>query len=589
MNNLISKILIWRIRNIKTKQFIMILSVLIGVIAGLAAILLKNGVHYFENLLRNAQSEDSLNWLLLVSPVMGILITVLFIRYFIKDDIGHGVSKVLMAISKWKGNIKSHNMYSSIVSCSITGGFGGSVGMEAPVLFTGAAIGSNVGQVFHLNYKIKTLLIGCGVAAAMSAIFKAPIAGFIFVLEVLMIEITANSIIPILIATVTGTLISSFLSGKNIEFYFALQDPVKFENIPFYILLGGFTAFISLYFTRMSGFVDRMLKPIKNIYFKALIGGLILSLLIFIFPPLFGEGYTTMRSILTGNAHELLNNTFLYEFSENDWIFVLFLILLLIFKVMATALTTSGGGIGGVFAPSLFMGAITGFVFAKIINLLGWFNISESNFTLVGMAGFLSGLMHAPLTAVFLIAEITGGYGLFIPLIITSTISYATIMYFEPHSLYTKKLALKGELITHHKDKVVLSMLKVSNVIETNFATVFPENSLGELVEKIAKSKRNIFPVLDRDNNFLGLVPLDDVREIMFDKDKYQDTFVKDLMVQSPELVSIDESLESVMKKFKESGLWNLPVLDNGKYKGFISRANVFNAYRKLLIEYTLD
>jgi len=579
--------LAWRLKHISEKQFIMILSVFIGIMAAFAAIILKTLVHNIEIFIRNINPWVHSGWLYLLLPFLGILLTVLFLKYFIKDDISHGVTKILSSISRSKGYIKLHNIYSSVISCAFTTGFGGSVGMEAPIVYTGAAIGSNASRAFKLNYRQTTLLLGCGSAAAIAAIFKAPIAGLIFALEVLMLDLTMASILPLLIATVTAAIVSSIFLGEQVEFYFSLKDIFIYKDIPFYILLGILCGLISLYFTHVNYFVERRFKKIKSKRKKVILGGLLLGLLIFLFPPLYGEGYITLKALLSGKSVDILNNSILYNFSGQESILILFLSLTLLFKVLATSITTSSGGIGGVFAPSLFMGGLTGYIFSKLVNLSNITHLSETNFALVGMAGLIAGVIHAPLTAIFLIAEITGGYELFIPLILTASLSYITIKYFEPHSLYTKKLAERGELITHHKDQAVLTLLKVEHVIEKNLISVYPQNNLGDLVKIIARSCRNIFPVIDLENNFLGLVPLDNVREIMFQKELYEKVLVKDIMIYPPEIISLNDSMELVMKKFKDTGLWNLPVVDKGTYIGFVSRANVFNAYRKLLIEFS--
>ncbi len=580
--------LVWRLKNISDRNFILFLSVVIGIIAAIAAIVLKTSVHYLEYWVRNIPGKHMENWFLLVFPVIGILITVFYIRKFVKDDIGHGVSRILYAIGRKKGVMKLHNTYSSIIACSFTGGLGGSVGMEAPIVSTGAAIGSNLAQYSRLGFKRTTLLVGCGAAAAIAAIFKAPIAGLIFALEVLMLDLTMASIIPLLISTVTATIFSTFFLGEKVEFYFTLQDPFFIGNIPFYILLGIFTGAVSLYFTWVNGKVESRIKQIVKPYNRVLIGGIFLGILIFIFPPLFGEGYMGMRSLLSGNPEELLNNSIFSHFvDDSGMLFIVFLVMVMMFKAIATSLTTGAGGIGGVFAPSLFIGGLAGFIFSRTANLLGLHNISERNFSLVGMAGLIAGVIHAPLTAIFLIAEITGGYELFIPLIITSSLAYITVVYFQPHSLYTKKLAQKGHLITHHKDKAVLTLLSVEKVLETKFSTLKPEETLGDLVKVISQSNRNIFPVLDDDNTFLGMISLDEVREIMFDRKKYNELKVSNLMNSPNVLVNIDDSMDAVMQKFKDSGLWNLPVVENGKYRGFVSRSNVFNVYRKMLVEFS--
>lgn len=586
--DLIDRLLIWRNNYIDDRHFILLLSVVIGIIAALAAVLLKNAVHSVEEWVRSI--NPARNILMFLFPVIGIMGTVFYIRTFVKDNISHGVSRILYSISQNKGVMKLHNIWSSMVAVTMTAGFGGSVGMEAPIVATGAAIGSNVAQKSKMGFRRTTLLVGCGSAAAIAAIFKAPIAGLIFALEVLMLDLTLSSIIPLLISTVTATLISSLFLGEQVEFYFSIKEPFNFAHFPFYILLGIVAGAVSLYFTRMNSNVERRIKKIKKPYKRVLIGASILGLLIYLFPPLFGEGYITMRSMLSGQAENLLNDSIWGIFvDDSGFLFMGFLIMVLAFKAVATSLTTGSGGIGGVFAPSLFMGGITGFVFARLINSLQWVNISEHNFALVGMAGLIAGVIHAPLTAIFLIAEITGGYELFVPLIITASISFLTVRYFEPHSLYAKNLAEKGHLITHHKDRAVLTLLSVDNVLETNFRSVKPNQTLGDLVKEIAQSNRNIFPVIDKENNFMGVVPLDEIREVIFERDQYDQLKVRDMMIVPSHKVEITDSMELVMKKFRDSGLWNLPVVRQGKYLGFVSRSNVFNVYRRMLIEFSDD
>lgn len=581
------RFLIWRFKHVSERQMLLFLSVVIGILSAIAAVVLKTSVHYLEGWVRSVPGAHMGNWLFLVFPVIGILITVFYVRTFVKEDISHGVSRILYAISRNKGVMKLHNTWSSIVACTFTGGFGGSVGMEAPIVSTGAAIGSNIAQAAKLSFRRKNLLIGCGAAAAIAAIFKAPIAGLIFALEVLKLDLTMTAIIPLLIATVVGAIFSTIFLGEGIEFYFALKEPLNYGHLHFYLLLGVITGLVSLYFSWMIGKVESRIKKVEQPYMRVIFGGSLLGILIFLFPPLFGEGYYTMRSMLSGQSGELLENTFYGHLIDTSGMaFIGFLLLVLFFKAIATSLTTGSGGIGGVFAPSLFMGGITGFIVSRTVNIFSKLNLSEHNFALVGMAGIIAGVIHAPLTAIFLIAEITGGYELFIPLIIVSSISYLTVVYFHPHSLYTKKLAQKGQLITHHKDKAVLTLLDVESVLETNFDKLSPNQSLGELVQVIARASRNIFPVTDEENHFLGLVRLDDVREIMFDRNKYDTLLVHNMMIQPLATVSPHDSMDMVMNKFRDSNLWNMAVVDkNGKYLGFVSRSNVFNIYRKKLIE----
>ncbi|HOI88367.1 MAG TPA: chloride channel protein [Lentimicrobium sp.] len=579
----------WRVKHISHRNFVLILSLVIGLVSGLAAVVLKNTVHYTHELLTRGFDAESGNLLYLAYPLFGIALTVFFVRYFIKDNISHGVSLILYAISRNNSHLKPHNSYSSMVASTLTVGFGGSVGLEAPIVLTGASIGSNLARIMRMDYRTITLMIGCGAAGAIAGIFKAPIAAVVFALEVLMLDLTMASLIPLLISAVTGATLSAFLMGNAVLFSFTVSDPFNLGNIPFYILLGMVTGLVSLYFTRANMFVEGKIESLKRPLSRMLVGGIGVSLLIFLLPPLYGEGYEILTDILNGRGDAIVNNSFFYPFRENHWLFMGFLLLVMFFKVIAMASTTAGGGVGGVFAPSLFMGGVTGFFTARFINHLGFGHLPESNFALAGMAGVMAAVMHAPLTAIFLIAEITGGYSFFIPLIITSTISYLTINLYESHSIYTKRLAARGDLITHDKDKAVLSRLSIGKLIETNFLPVSPDASLGELVKVIAASERNVFPVVDSENNFLGVVFINEIRNIMFNHELYDTTFVRNLMFMPEPLVSIDETMEDVAAKFHESPHYNLPVLDRGKYVGFVSRANVFSAYRKLVKEYSQD
>ncbi|MCD6661410.1 MAG: chloride channel protein [Lentimicrobium sp.] len=579
----------WRVRNIGHRNFVLILALIIGLISGLAAVLLKNTVHYTHFFLTRGFDARDGNLLYLAYPLFGMALTVLFVRYVVKDNISHGVSRILYAISKNNGFIRSHNNYSSLVASTITVGFGGSVGLEAPIVLTGASIGSNLARVMRMDYKTMTLMIGCGAAGAIAGIFKAPIAALIFALEVLMLDLTMASLIPLLIAAVTGASISAFLMGSAVIFTFSVSEPFNLANIPFYIILGIVTGLVSLYFTRANIFIESRIGKIKRPLNKLLIGGITVSTLIFILPPLYGEGYEVLTAILNGRGDDILNNSFFYSFRENHWLFMIFLLLVLFLKVVAMAFTTAGGGVGGIFAPSLFMGGVAGFLTSRFINFFGYHQLPEGNFALAGMAGVMAAVMHAPLTAIFLIAEITGGYELFIPLMITATISYLTINLYEPHSIYTKRLAARNELITHDKDKAALSRMSIQRLIENNFLTIGPDNTLGELVKVIAQSSRNVFPVTDEQNNFLGVVFINDIRHIMFNHELYDSTYVRNLMYMPEPLVSIDESMEDVAQKFSECAHYNLPVLNKGKYIGFVSRANVFSAYRSLIKEYSTD
>ncbi len=589
MQKIINKIFIWRLRKISNQRFILILSLIIGLMSGLAAIILKNTAFYTHYFFTSGFQIDSQNYLYLAYPGIGILLTVLFVKYFVKDKINHGVSRVLYAISKNGGKIKAHNTYSSMIASTLTVAFGGSVGLEAPIVFTGSSIGSALGQLFRLNYKTIILLIGCGAAGGIAGIFKAPIAGIVFVIEVLMLDLTIANLIPLMISAITASSLSYFLMGKGVLFSFDVTTPFYLKNIPFYIILGGFSGLVSLYFTKVSMKIEELYKKINNKYTKVLIGGSILGVLIFIFPSLYGEGYDVLKMMLHGKGDELVQTSFLYFVKDDLWMFLGALLAIMFFKVVAMAVTNGSGGIGGIFAPSLFMGGITGFFVARLLNTTGLAHVSEINFALVGMAGIMSGVMHSPLTAIFLIAEITGGYQLFPPLIITAVISYLTIFHWEPHSIYTKRLAERGELITHDKDKALLTLMKIDKLIETNFHTIQPDATLRKLVEIISKSSRNVFPVVDNDNNFIGVVVMDDIRHIMFDTELYDNTFVSDLKIIPTHIVEFGDSMEVIVQKFNESGNYNLPVLNEGKYIGFVSRANIFSAYRKLLKHFSDD
>ncbi|MFP4470767.1 MAG: chloride channel protein [Bacteroidales bacterium] len=586
---LLSKFLIWRVKHIKDRQFVIFLSLVIGILSGLAAILLKNLVHYTHYFMTNGFDFKEENFMYLAYPLLGIFLTVIFVKYMVKDNLAHGVSRILYAISKNNGIIRPHNTYSSMIGSSLTIGFGGSVGLEAPIVLTGSAIGSNLARMFRLNYKTIMLMIGCGSAGAIAGIFKAPIAGVIFAIEILMLDLTMTTLIPLLISAVTGATVAYFLLGKTVIFSFAVTTPFILKEIPFFILLGIISGLVSLYFTRTGMSIESKFGKIKNTYLKVLVGGSVLGLLIFIFPALFGEGYEALLDILNGRGENIINQSIFQGFTENKWLFLLVLLLIILFKVIATSSTTGAGGVGGIFAPSLFLGGVTGFFTGRLINSLADYQISESNFSLAGMAGVMAGVMHAPLTAIFLIAEITGGYELLPPLIITATISYLTIRYFEPHSIYTKRLAMRRELMTHNKDKAVLSMMRASRLIERNFSTIHPDATLRELVNVISQSTRNIYPAIDNENNFYGIIVLDHIRNIIFKPDLYDTIHVRDLMFMPDTFIDPDESMEDVAQKFQRSGKFNLVMLKNGKYLGFISRARVFSSYRNLLRDFSDD
>ncbi len=581
------RFLIWRVKHISQKNFILILSLVTGILSGLAAVLLKNTIHYTHHFLTGEFHIENINFLYLAYPVVGIFISVLFARTVVKDSLGHGISKILYSLSRGSGKLKRHNNFSSIIASTFTIGFGGSVGAEAPIVLTGASIGSSLGRLFHQNYKTISLLIGCGAAGAISSIFKAPMAGLVFTLEVLMLGLSMASLVPLIISAFSAATVAYFFMGDGAEFSWKLENQFILNNIPFYIVLGILGGFISLYFTRMLMWTENNFRKINNPYFRLLAGGLVLSLLIFIFPQLYGEGYNTIIAFLNGKKDIVFDNSIFYQFRGYEWVLLILLGLLVLFKVFASAATTGSGGVGGIFAPSLFTGGVMGYFFARLVNASGLWVLPETHFTLVGMAAIMAGVLHAPLTAIFLIAEITHGYELFVPLMMTSTISYLTIMYFEPHSIYTKQLARRGELLTHHKDKAVLTLMRLNKVLETDFLPVKSTDTLGTLVKTIAKAKRNLFPVIGSKGQLKGIVLLDDIREIMFNHDRYNDTVVEDLMQVPPAFIEINESMDSVMKKFEETSAWNLPVIEDNKYMGFVSKSKIFSVYRRVLIHFS--
>jgi len=578
------RILIWRNKKISERKFVLILSFIVGILSGLAAVLLKSTVHYTHHFLTNGFAEG-FNFTFLIFPLIGILLTVLYVKFFVKDKIGHGVSRILYALSKNNGRIRAHNNYSSIIASTLTIGFGGSVGAEAPIVLTGASIGSTLGHYFRLNFKSIALLVACGAAGAIGGIFKAPIAGMIFTLEVLMLDLTLTSIVPLLISSVTGATVAYFLMGEGVVLSVANTQNFELNFIPFYILLGLLSGLISFYFTKTTMQIESTLKKVKNTFVKILIGGTVLAGLIFLFPSLYGEGTQTLQSLLNGNTEGLPIDKIFSFVLQNNWYILIYLGMLILLKVVAMAITNGSGGVGGIFGPTLFVGGVTGYWLSNFINSFGFVKLPEGNFALVGMAGLMAGVMHAPLTAIFLIAEITGGYSLFIPLMITSTIAYITILWFTKHSIYTHRLAERGELLTHHKDEVVLTLMKLESVIEKDFVTVSIDDSLGQLIKAVSKSKRNIFPVLNNEDELVGIVLLDNIREVMFQREKYEETLVSDVMISPPEIVNVTDNMDIVMKKFNSSGAWNLPVMKDGKYTGFVSKSKIFNTYRDVLVQ----
>lgn len=571
-------------------RLLLILAIIVGLGSGLAAVLLKKLIHLFQWILTGWFHTPSDSFLYFLYPGVGMLAAMLFVRYIVKDNIGHGVTRVLVAVSKNESKIKSHNIWSSLVASSATIGFGGSVGAEAPIVYTGAAIGSNVARVLGLSYKNMTILLGCGAAGAVAGIFKAPLAGVLFTLEILLFNMSMSSLLPFVVSSITATTVSYFFLGEMVQFENTISA-FAMSNIPYYLVFGIICGFASLYFIKVTLNTENKINSIVNPYKKWLISALSLGFLIFVFPPLYGEGYEVLSDLLNNNPANAIETSFFQRYLiEQPWILPLFFFLVFIFKVFSMSFTNAGGGVGGTFGPTLFMGGILGFVVARSVNLSGLAILPEDNFVLVGMAGLMAGVMQAPLTAIFLIAEITGGYVLLMPLIITSAASFATIRIFEPYSIYTKRIAQQGALLTHDSDHAVLTLLKTENLIERNFSKVRISQSLGELADIIAHSKRNIFPVVDSNNILQGIISLDDVREVMFDTSLYSKRNAYSFMKAAPEYVYADESMESVMKKFEYTGAWNLPVVDENKcYIGFVSKSKIFSAYREQLQQVSHD
>ncbi len=580
----------WRETHIKERTFVIILALIVGLICGFAALILKTLIHSISDMLTSHLQVSGANYMYLLYPFMGILLAGIYVRYVIKDNISHGVTRVLYSISQNKSRLKIHNVYSSIVASSVTIGFGGSVGAEGPIVYTGAAIGSNLGQMFRLSPRILMIMVGCGAAAGIAGVFKAPIAGMMFAIEVLMLDLTTVSVMPLMIASITSATVAYVFTGTGVEFFFVQSEDFVTNRIPFVVLLGIFCGFVSLYFTRTMNMMENVFRRITNPWKKAVIGGVILSGLIFLFPPLYGEGYSAITDLLNGDTSSIVNGSFFYAEGNQVWIILLFIAAIILFKAFATSATNGGGGVGGTFAPSLYVGCMAGFFFAYLLNNIGFgLDLSIKNFALMGMAGVMSAVMHAPLMAIFLTAELTGGYELFLPLLIVSIISYGTIKVFEKYSIYTMRLAKRGELLTHHKDKAVLTLLKMDSVIETDFVTVRPEMNLKEMVYVISKSNRNLFPVVDAENRLLGIVLLDDIRNIMFRPELYKRMHVRRFMSMPPAKIEIGENMEKVMKTFDDTGAWNLPVVENGKYIGFVSKSKIFNSYRRVLRHYSED
>lgn len=580
-------VLEWRDKHITDRQMTIILALFIGFFASVAAFILHFIIKEIQVLLTAGFTTVTYNWLYLVFPVIGIFLTSLFVRYVVKDNISHGITRILYAISSKRSRLKPHNCWTSVIASAITIGFGGSVGAEAPIVLTGSSIGSNLGQLFKMDNKTLMLLVGCGAAAAIAGIFKAPIAGLVFTLEVLMVDLSMASLLPILVASVTATCFTYIFIGSDSLFSFHLDGEWIVERVPACILLGVSCGLVSLYFIRMMTSCEGVFARLKDHrYAKLLLGGLMLSSLIFIFPVLYGEGYSAINILLNSNTeadwNTLLNNSLFYGHGQ---LLIIFVALVVLTKVVATSATNGGGGCGGTFAPSLFVGAFSGFLFARIWNIqqLGLY-VPEKNFTLLGMAGVMAGVMHAPLTGIFLIAEITNGYDLFIPLMIVSTCSVMTISVFEPHSIYAMRLARQGKLITHHTDKAALTLMSLDSVVENDYIAVTADMPLGKLVNVISKSHSSFIPVLDSAGCILGEVDITKIRHIMFRSELYTKFCVMQIMTPVPAKVGINDRMEEVMKKFEIKNTNYLPVVDvNNRLMGYISRSRVFSLYRKMV------
>ncbi len=573
-------------RRLSEAQTMAILAVLVGLCAGVGAYIFNTLLHTITHALTSWTPNDQAQWLYLIYPAIGIILATLFVKHVVKDGISEGVTRVLYAMSRTDSRIKGHNTWTSIVGGATTIGFGGSVGPEAPIVLTGAAIGSNIGKLARLNYKNITLLLCCGAGAAVAAVFKAPITGVVFVLEILMLEITTKSIIPLLLASMTATITSLVFHGFSPIIAVSLSDSDMFqvEQVPLFLLLGCFCGLMAFYFTSVNSKVGGFYKSVNKQWRKWLYAGITLGVLIFIFPPLYGEGHDSFGALMTGNTDSLFNHTLFHSWSTTDWFLIIYLIAVMLFKVIAMATTNAAGGVGGTFAPSLFVGAFAGATIAVVCQAVFGWDVSITSFTLAGMAGVMSGVMKAPLTAIFLIAELSNGYGLFIPLMIVSCISFAVNYSMDRDSIYTKQLRLRGELLTHDKDSSAFVFLRLDQLMETDFIRLRESITLGDVVNIISNARRNIFPVVGTSGELLGIVQLDDLRHDMFNREKWS-TSIMHYMIQPPDKVLENEMIQSIMPRFEQSNTWMLPVVDKqNNYLGFISKSRILNAYREALV-----
>ncbi|MDC6366291.1 MULTISPECIES: chloride channel protein [Flavobacteriaceae] len=586
---LLRKFLKWRYKNISNKTFVHIMSVVIGFLAGLVSVTLKNATYFIESLLKLGIvfSENQLYFIL---PTIGLALVFLYVKFVHKEPIQHAVSSIIFSLSKKKGLLRVKDIYTPLIAAPLTVGFGGSVGLLGPAVKSGSALSSNLSRLFHIDAKTRSLLVACASAGAISSIFQSPIAAIIFAVEVFTLDLTMLSVLPLLLASISGVLTSYFFLGNEVLFSFSLSEGFQLKDTAFYILLGVGTAFSSIYFTKMYFAIFNFFKRFKSPKYKLLVGGIAIGIMLYAIPPLYGEGFVFINNLLEGDHLKALGKTPFDAYTQNIWVVIALLFGITIFKAIAMTTTFAAGGAGGIFIPTMVMGSALGNVVAKVINNLGLgFNVSESNFTLIGMAGLIAGVIHAPLTAIFLIAEITGGYQLFVPLMITAAISYLMTKNALDYTIYTKELVKIGALLTHNKDHMVLGLMEMDDVIEKNFKPVHPQMSLGEMLyESVSKSKRNIFPVLDDEEKLMGIIVLDDIRDFMFNTELYDSVFVKNIMHAPPEHIFYEtDNMKQVMQKFQDSGAWNLPVIKNGKYLGFISKSKLLTAYRRKLINYT--
>nr|WP_297787398.1 chloride channel protein [uncultured Allomuricauda sp.] len=586
---LFTRFLKWRYRNISNRTFIQIMSLIVGFLAGLVAVTVKNSTYFIESLLKEGIiiSENQLYFIL---PTIGLTLIYLYVKFVHKEPLQHAVSSIIFSLSKKRGLLRLKDIYTPLITAPLTVGFGGSVGLLGPAVKSGSAVSSNLSRLFHIDAKTRTLLVACASAGAIASIFQSPIAAIIFAVEIFTLDLTMMSMLPLLLASISGVLTSYFFLGNEVLFSFSLSEGFKLEDTAFYILLGVGTGFASIYFTKMYFAILSLFKKLKSPKYKLLVGGIAIGVMLYAIPPLYGEGFGFINNLLDGDHLKALGTTPFDDYTNNIWVVIALLFGITIFKAIAMTTTIGAGGAGGVFIPTMVMGSALGNVVAKVINNLGLgFSVSESNFTLIGMAGLIAGVIHAPLTAIFLIAEITGGYQLFVPLMITAAISYLITKNALDYTIYTKELAKIGALLSHNKDQMVLGLMEMDDVIEKNFRPVHPKMSLGEMLhQSVSKSKRNLFPVLNDDKKLIGIIVLDDIRPMMFDTELYDTVFVENLMHAPPEVIFYGaDNMKQVMKKFQDSGAWNLPVIKNGKYEGFISKSKLLTAYRRKLINYS--